>query len=109
MSNLILFSTFNNCVHFGIASKQLSQSTDKMNIVATEVVITDYELDGNSYKVKYRVTLWDHFGLDLPDIQPWKFAGYLDGFRAWFVLQHFLGYKPFITKITFTKEFKGSL
>lgn len=79
------------------------------DIWATEVAIMDYELDGNNYKVKYRVTLWDHFGLDLPDIQPWKFAGYLDGFRAWFVLQHFLGYKPFITKITFTKEFKGSL
>ena len=79
------------------------------DIWATEVAITDYTLDGKDYKVTYRVTLWDHFGLDLPDIQPDKPAGYLDGFRAWFVLQHFLGYKPFITKITFTKEFKGSL
>lgn len=79
------------------------------DIWATEVAITDYTLNGKDYKVTYRVTLWDHFGLDLPDIQPGKVAGYLDGFRAWFILQHFLGYKPFITKITFTKEFKGSL
>ena len=27
----------------------------------------------------------------------------------WFVLQHLRGYKPFITKITFTKEFEGSI
>lgn len=79
------------------------------DIWATEVAITHYTFDGKNYKVTYRVTLWDHFGLDLPDIQPNKPAGYLDGFRAWFILQHFLGYKPFVTKITFTKEFKGSL
>ena len=30
-------------------------------------------------------------------------------FVCWFILQYLRGYKPFITKITFKKEFKGSL
>ena len=30
-------------------------------------------------------------------------------FVCWFILQHLRGYKPFITKITFKNEFKGSL
>ncbi len=30
-------------------------------------------------------------------------------FVCWFVLQHLRGYKPFITKMTFTKEFKGNI
>jgi hypothetical protein len=30
-------------------------------------------------------------------------------FVCWFILQHLRGYKPFITKITFTREFKGNL
>ena len=30
-------------------------------------------------------------------------------FVFWFILQHLRGYKPFITKITFKKEFKNSL
>jgi hypothetical protein len=54
-------------------------------------------------------TLWNHFGLDVKDIEIYKLAGYLDGFRAWFLLQHFRGYKPFITKITFEKDFDGDL
>jgi len=73
------------------------------------VKITGYELDGNKYKVEYQVTLWDHFGLGVNDIQIDKPAGYLDCFRAWFLLQHFRGYKPFITKITFDRDFKGNL
>ena len=30
-------------------------------------------------------------------------------FAVWFVLQHLRGYKPFITKMTFEKEFSGSI
>ena len=30
-------------------------------------------------------------------------------FVCWFILQYLRGYKPFITKITFEKEFKNSL
>ena len=61
---------------------------------------------GDDYTAKYQVTLWDHFGLDKPDME--KFYYGINGFRAWFLLQHIKGYKPFITKMTFTQEFKGN-
>ena len=45
--------------------------------------------------------MFDHFGLDYPDIEKYD----NDIFIAWFILQHFRGYKPFITKISFTSKF----
>ena len=30
-------------------------------------------------------------------------------FAAWFTLQHLRGYKPFITKMRFQKQFNGKL
>lgn len=68
-----------------------------------EVSITAYSEKEDGYDITYQVTYWDHFGLDLPDME--KFYSYGAGFRAWFVLQHIRGYKPFLTKITFQKDF----
>jgi hypothetical protein len=34
---------------------------------------------------------------------------FLFGFRAWFILQHLRGYRPFITKVTFYRTFEGDL
>lgn len=79
------------------------------DIWATEVLVTQYEITGNSYKLTYQVTLWDHFGLDSPDIGDQKFARLGAGFRAWFILQHFRGYRPFVTKITFERKLTGKL
>ncbi|MBE7653919.1 hypothetical protein J2Q11_13425 [Tenacibaculum finnmarkense genomovar finnmarkense] len=31
-----------------------------------------------------------------------------EAFICWFILEHLRGYKPFVTKITFEREFKGS-
>ncbi len=64
-------------------------------------------MDKENYTAKYKVTLWDHFGLNYSDIE--KFNYYRNGFITWFILQHLRGYKPFITKMTFEKEFKGNL
>ncbi len=69
--------------------------------------MTAYSRRGNNFTAKYTVTLWDHFGLDMPNVQ--KKLGALAEFRAWFVLQHLHGYRPFITKIEFEKEFTGSV
>lgn len=71
-----------------------------------KVTMTSFKITGNNYKAKYEVQLWDHFGLDLPDMQ--KFYSYGAGFRAWFILQHLRGYKPFLTKVQFEKEFSGT-
>lgn len=105
------FISFKN---FGKKWEQIKNATQGYTIAlndiwSTEVVIKDYELNGNSYKGSYRVTLWDHFGLDAPDLDAGKVAAYGAGFRAWFILQHFRGYKPFITKITFDRTFKGEI
>ncbi len=77
------------------------------DIWATEVILKDLKNKGENYTAKYQVTLWDNFGLDIPDMQ--KFFYYGAGFRAWFVLQHLYGYKPFVTKMTFEKEFEGNI
>ncbi|OEK08575.1 hypothetical protein A8C32_03750 [Flavivirga aquatica] len=77
------------------------------DIWATEVILKELRNKEENYTVKYQVTLWDNFGLDKPDMQKFFYHG--AGFRAWFVLQHIYGYKPFVTKITFEKEFKGNI
>ncbi len=77
------------------------------DIWATEVILKELKNEGEDYTIKYQVTMWDHFGLDLPDME--KFYVIDPGFRAWFLLQHYYGYKPFVTKITFEKEFTGNI
>lgn len=72
-----------------------------------KVTLLSYKEKGDTYKAKYEIQLWDHFGLDLPDME--KFYSYGAGFRAWFLLQHHRGYKPFLTKMVFTNEFSGNV
>lgn len=71
------------------------------------VSLISFKQTGNDYKARYEVILFDHFGLDYPDME--KFYSYGAGFRAWFVLQHLRGYKPFLTKVKFEKEFEGKI
>lgn len=83
------------------------------DIWSTEIILTDVKLDNDRmhYTAKYKVTLWDHFGLNKPDME--KIFNVIpsvqEAFACWFTLQHLKGYKPFITKIVFEKEFKGIL
>jgi len=82
------------------------------DIRATEVHVVDPSFQGDTYSIDYEVTtLWDHFGLDFPDMEKvFNALPYVQNvFAAWFVLQHLRGYKPFITKITFQKSFKGDI
>lgn len=74
------------------------------DIWATEVYLQTLVFDkSGEIKGKYKVILWDHFGLDKPDLE--KFYSLGAGFRAWFILQHIYAYKPFLTKIVFEREF----
>jgi hypothetical protein len=79
--------------------------------MATKVMITEYKLNGSKYTLKYQVTLWDHFGLDKPDME--KIHNLVpiaaEAFICWFILQHLRGYKPFVTKITFERSFSGDI
>ncbi|RZJ89070.1 MAG: DUF3289 family protein [Chryseobacterium sp.] len=91
------------------ASKGLTIATN--DIWSAEVILKEVKFKGDDYTGKYEVTLWDHFGLDLPDMEK-KFniiPSVGEVFVCWFILQHLRGYKPFITKITFTREFTGNI
>jgi hypothetical protein len=64
--------------------------------MAFKVEIKSYDIDSSrKYSATCFVTIYDHFGLDRPDLE--KIFVELEGFRAWYILQHLRGYKPFIT------------
>ena len=77
----------------------------------SSVDISTFEVNGNSYNGVLHFQLYDHFGLDQPDVE--KIYVNLAGFRAWFVLQHyddFNGkYKPFINVFDYYIPFSGTL
>ncbi|HAT4340898.1 TPA: DUF3289 family protein [Clostridium perfringens] len=78
---------------------------------ANEVEIRDYSINGNKFTGKLHYVIYDHFGLDKPDVE--KKYVYLSGFRAWFTLQHFKKfkglYKPFVTVIEIDVPFTGEI
>lgn len=80
------------------------------DIWATQITVKQLKNKGNNYTCKYEVVLWDHFGLDIPDME--KIFNIIpsvgETFVTWFILQHLRGYKPFITKMVFEKEFSGT-
>jgi hypothetical protein len=91
------------------ATKGLTIATN--DIWSAEVILKEVKFSGDNYTGKYEVTLWDHFGLDKPDME--KIFNVIPSvgevFVCWFILQHLRGYKPFITKMTLTREFKGNI
>jgi len=62
-----------------------------------EVRIERFDMvPGSGYLLKYRIVLFDHFGLNIEDLsQNPKFYA-LAGFRSWFALQHIHNFQPFI-------------
>ncbi|SHL78107.1 DUF3289 family protein [Flavobacterium saccharophilum] len=66
-----------------------------------KIFITQLNLDNNNPHGELHFDFYDHFGLDFPDIEKYD----NDIFIAWFILQHFRGYKPFITRVSFASKF----
>ena len=55
---------------FNTWSDRLSGTTIALNdIWVTEVKITNYREIGKRSEVTYQVTFWDHFGLDISDME----------------------------------------
>ena len=55
---------------FNTWSDRVSGTTIALNdIWATEVKITNYRKIGKRSEVTYQVTFWDHFGLDISDME----------------------------------------
>ncbi|WP_428268699.1 DUF3289 family protein [Haliangium sp.] len=77
------------------------------DVWAYDVDLTDYKREGDHYSATIHLTLYDHFGLDRPDME--KKYKYLAGFRAWFVLQHVRGYRPFTVEIGLDHTFSGKI
>lgn len=77
------------------------------DVWAYDVDLTSYDREGDNYAATLKLTLHDHFGLDQPDVE--KKYYYLAGFRAWFILQHLYGYKPFQVQIPLSYTFHGKL
>jgi hypothetical protein len=87
---------------------------------AYDVDLTRYVRNGSSYEGSFRVTLYDHYGLDQQDMEPvpsiipgvfqkpWVRQ---EGFRAWFLLQHLpaLNFRPFITRNDLDYDFRGNV
>lgn len=75
------------------------------------VSVKDFSVENNHFKGVMHVRLYDHFGLDQPDVE--KVYVNLAGFRAWFVLQHYDEYdgkyKPFVTLMEMDVPFEGEL
>jgi hypothetical protein len=82
------------------------------------IEIKNYTCNGTTFSGTLRYTIYDHFGLDDPDVTggygglTWLF-GYTAQFSAWYVLQHYTSansqYKPFITYIETEVPFSGTI
>ena len=109
------------------------------------ITLTDYKLEDNRYNATLLICIFDHFGLDISDVEkfgskrniskipdllndivdsytsvtpifyPYKKAvdslleAAAEGFRAWFILQHCKGYKPFVTIMEEDMTLEGRL
>ena len=74
-----------------------------------KIEVTNFSVSGSVYTCKLHYTFYDHFGLDSPDVEKY---GFLDGFKGWFILQHYSKYegtyKPFLTLMEFDVTFNGT-
>lgn len=77
------------------------------DVWSMRVYVEQLEYKGSQVRGVFKYKVQDHFGLDtndinhdLSDMAPYEL---IDGFRSWYLLQHFKGYsfKPFITKMDF--------
>lgn len=100
---------YNNIAYNNDRTGGLTIATN--DIWAHEVSLIEYKRQGERYTAKYEIILWDHFGLDLPDME--KLFNILpsagEAFVTWFILQHLRGYKPFLTKIRIERTFEGTI
>ena len=102
----------------GINQPVFNKLSDKVNgltmcvngLWGNEIIVKSYTCDGASYSCVLTFTLYDHFGLNEPDIDKY---GELIGFRDWYILQHYKeyagAYKPFVTKMSFNVSFSGTI
>lgn len=101
-----------------IGQPEYSSTSDKINglticidkLWGNKIEILAFNVSGTSYSGVMHFTLYDHFGLDQGDVE--KF-GMVQGFKSWYILQHYSEYagkyRPFLTLIEFDVPFSGNL
>lgn len=91
------------------------------SLYGNKIEVVDYYATETGYSGKLKFTFYDHFGLGRSDLATKKYGGiecgHFEGFRQWYILQHWEDLdcesnndthpKPFITQIVFTVEFSG--
>ena len=97
---------------FNSTSDNISGLTITVNDVwGNTITVKDFSVENNHFEGVMTVRLYDHFGLDQPDVE--KVYVNLAGFRSWFVLQHYDEYdgkyKPFVTVMEKDIPFEGEL
>eukprot|EP00914_Ancora_sagittata_P021783 GHVO01043288.1.p2 GENE.GHVO01043288.1~~GHVO01043288.1.p2 ORF type:complete len:312 (-),score=8.76 GHVO01043288.1:2756-3574(-) len=77
------------------------------DIWSMRVYVEQLEYKGNQVRGTFKYEIQDHFGLDSNDINHDLSDGLrkqyeqIEGFRSWYLLQHFYGFEPFITEMNF--------
>lgn len=66
---------------------------------AYEVHISKFDVINGNYFIQYRISLYDHFGLNIEDLSEHSSVYIQPGFRAWFALQHIHNFRPFIANV----------
>lgn len=78
-----------------------------------KVSLVSFTLDGQTgkYNAKVKFELEDNFGLGEEDVIPTKIFDYrrLDGFKAWFLLQHRYGHSPLRTYVVTEESYTGNI
>ncbi|MFW7526337.1 DUF3289 family protein [Vibrio ostreicida] len=101
--------------HFAISKKSLFDGTvlTVHGIWSMRVYVENLEYKGNQIRGTFKYNIQDHFGLDTRGIDHNPFDDikendgkpyeWLEGFRSWYLLQHFngYGYQQFMTKMDF--------
>lgn len=104
---------------YDINQPVFNKATDKIKgltfcvngLWGNEIIVKSYTCNGSTYNGTLTFTLYDHFGLNETDIE--KYGGLHEGFRDWYILQHFENYngayKPFVSKMSFDINFSGTI
>ena len=86
-------------------------------LTGNKIEVTSFKLEGNHYSGVLHYTMYDIYGLESTDItDAYELCfdfGLLNGFRHWYVLQHWDEFegqnKPFISYMEFDRHFEGDI
>ena len=86
-------------------------------LAGNRIEVSAFKLDGKHYSGTLHYVMYDIYGLDSTDITDEYAAffdfGVLNGFRHWYILQHWDKYegknRPFITYMEFDRTFEGEI